>query len=446
MMPASEESSMDIQGLVVDERSAATFRVHRSTMTSEEVFLEEKRTIFSRCWLFVGHESEVAEKGDYIRRTVGGRPLVLIRGRDDVVRVLYNTCTHRGATICRQDAGNAKSFQCFYHGWTFDSRGTLVGVPSREAYSPDFRTEDYSLRQPPKVDSYRGFYFVCFDPDAMELPDYLADAREYIDLVVDQSESGLRVVSGSNQYSIRGNWKLLVENSIDQYHLPTVHKTYVDYTRSLSDTAERRVLPVGRGRDLGNGHAVMESQSWQPRPIAQWDPLYGEDARDDIAGIRARLVERFGEERTVRMANTGRNLLIFPNLVLVDTVAVTLRLIEPTGPDSMDVTGWALAPVEEGGERLARRLNSFVTFFGPGGFATPDDVEAIESCQQGFAAIGGVAWSDISRGMTREAQNFDELQMRTFWRAWRSLIADGRFPPRVVGIESPAKTASPTAV
>jgi p-cumate 2,3-dioxygenase alpha subunit len=436
---------MDVRDLVVDDRESAMFRVHRSTMASAEVFEQERRTVFSRCWLYLGHESEVAAKGDYIRRTVGGRPLVLIRGRDDEVRALYNSCTHRGATICRSDSGNAKSFQCFYHGWTFDNRGALVGVPSREAYGADFRVEDLGLARPPLVDSYRGFYFVCFDPDAMSLHDYLAGAREYIDLVVDQSEEGLRVVNGTNKYGVRANWKLLVENSIDQYHLPTVHKTYVDYTRSLSDTTEPRVLPVGRGRDLGNGHAVMESQSWQPRPIAQWDPLYGEEAKDDIAQIRARLVERFGEERTVRIANTGRNLLVFPNLMLVDTVAVTLRMIEPVAADQLEVRAWALAPREETGDRLARRLNGYVTFFGPGGFATPDDVEAIESCQQGFQAVEGVAWSDISRGMAREAQNFDELHMRTFWRAWRSVTSGGGFPDQVTGIESPgAALAAPS--
>jgi p-cumate 2,3-dioxygenase alpha subunit len=434
---------MDVRDLVVDDREGASFRVHRSTMTSDEIFQEERRTIFSRCWLYMGHESEVATKGDYVRRTVGGRPLVLIRGQDNAVRVLYNTCTHRGATICRRDAGNAKSFQCFYHGWTFDNHGALVGVPSREAYGPNFRLEDFRLGQPPLVDSYRGFYFVCFDANAMSLSEYLGGARDYIDLVVDQSEQGLRVVNGTNMYSVRANWKLLVENSIDQYHLPTVHKTYVDYTRGLSDSTGPRVLPVGRGRDLGNGHAVMESQSWQPRPIAQWDPLYGDEAKPDIEAVRSRLVERFGEERTVRIANTGRNLLVFPNLMLVDTVAVTLRMIEPVAADKIEIRAWALAPREETGDRLARRLNGYVTFFGPGGFATPDDVEAIESCQQGFNAIAGVAWSDISRGMTREAQNFDELQMRTFWRSWRSLLADGEFPEQITGIESPSAMAAP---
>ena len=73
--------------------------------------------------------------------------------------------------------------------------------------------------------------------------------------------------------------------------------------------------------------------------------------------------------------------------------------------------------------RLRRRLDSFLSFLGPGGLATPDDTEALESCQQGFRS-GGVEWSDLSRGFHRDPRGNDELQIRSFWRRWQSLIAD----------------------
>jgi p-cumate 2,3-dioxygenase alpha subunit len=121
--------------------------------------------------------------------------------------------------------------------------------------------------------------------------------------------------------------------------------------------------------------------------------------------------------------------LIFPNLILNDIAALTLRYVEPLQPDYMAITAWELAPADELGETLARRLDSYLTFIGPGGLATPDDVEALESCQRGFAAVDEVAWSDISRGMGREgleeSLSHDELQMRTFWRRWKALMADG---------------------
>jgi p-cumate 2,3-dioxygenase alpha subunit len=180
-----------------------------------------------------------------------------------------------------------------------------------------------------------------------------------------------------------------------------------------------RDLSRSRARDLGNGHAVIESPAPYGRPIAHWSPLFGEAAKPEIERIRARLVERYGPERAERMASTIRNLLIYPNLVLNDIMSITVRIFWPVQPDLMEVTAWEMAPAEEREDLLARRLDSFLTFLGPGGFATPDDTEALESCQMGFRARE-VEWSDISRGMHRQAINQDELQMRAFWRQWHA--------------------------
>src|SRR3546814_3230319 len=89
------------------------------------------------------------------------------------------------------------------------------------------------------------------------------------------------------------------------------------------------------------------------------------------------------------IANRNRNLVLFPNLVINDHISLTIRCTEPVAPDAMDVTVWGLAPEEEASNTVAvkRRLTSFIEFLGPGGFATPDDIEALELCQTGFANI-----------------------------------------------------------
>jgi p-cumate 2,3-dioxygenase subunit alpha len=115
-IPIAEDRSMDLQDLVQEDAGAGTFRIHRSTMTSAEILRLEQERIFDRCWLYVGHDSEVAKNGDFIRRTIAGRPLFMVRGLDGVVRTFMNSCIHRGAQICRQDQGNAGGFVCFYHG------------------------------------------------------------------------------------------------------------------------------------------------------------------------------------------------------------------------------------------------------------------------------------------------------------------------------------------
>jgi p-cumate 2,3-dioxygenase subunit alpha len=403
--------------IVIDDPAAQRFRVHRSAMTSPEVHRAEVERIFAKSWLYVGHESEIPGPGDFVRRPVGGRPIFMVRGvKTGNVNVFHNTCTHRGALVCRQDSGNSKVFQCFYHAWTFDSEGRLKGVPDRDAYAGGMNFDELGLKRVARVESYRGFVFASFDPDIEDLPSYLAGAKDYIDLVVDGCGSSVEMVRGTNQYSFVANWKLLVENSFDGYHAESTHDTYFKYLVSIGTDLRGGVS--GRAVDLGNGHAVIEYSSPWGRPVAKWEPLFGVDARTEIDRLRADLVARHGEQRAHAMAEVNRNLLIYPNLIINDIMAVTVRTFYPPAPDTVDVTAWALAPTDEPVSLRQRRLDSFLTFLGPGGFATPDDVEALESCQQGFSS-GGVEWNDISRGMGRVAMANDEEQMRTFWRRWQ---------------------------
>lgn len=415
------------EAFIMEDQDAGLFRVNRRAFTDPQCLEQERRRIFDKCWIYVGHESEVPHAGDYRARNVVGRPLVMVRGDDNVLRVLLNTCTHRGAMVCRQKSGNARTFQCPYHAWTYNSRGELVGVPGEDAYSDAFKRADMALAAPAQVDNYRGFVFACFDPAAQPLYEYLAGAREYLDLVADQSALGMKIVAGQQSYSARANWKLLVENSYDGYHgLPT-HQRYfgfltdigIDFkTSALGAPARQKVV------DLGNGHAVLEYQSAWGRPIAHWVPPFGEERKPHFAEVRRQFEERFGPERARRICETSRNLGIFPNLVINDIMAVTVRTFYPVSPDYMEVNAWALAPAEESAADSALRLDNFLTFLGPGGFATPDDVEMLESCQRGFANRE-VGWSDISRGMKREEPALtDELQMRAFWRRWNQLMTE----------------------
>jgi hypothetical protein len=134
--------------------------------------------------------------------------------------------------------------------------------------------------------------------------------------------------------------------------------------------AKGHLLPTrGLGKDLGNGHLTTDNPNYRGRPVARWISVYGEEAKADIDAIRKELVERLGEARAERVANTNRNLCIFPNLVINDGSSVTVRNFFPVGPDLMRVTAWALGPVEETEAQRARRLHAFLTFYGPGRLA-----------------------------------------------------------------------------
>lgn len=430
---------------VIDDKERGVFRVHRSSMTDPAVFQRETRRVFDHSWLYLGHDSEIAAEGDYVRRSVGGRSIIFVRSRDGVVRAFHNTCPHRGAIICRQDAGTAKAFQCFYHAWTFDTQGTLVGIPDKDAYSDEcFDKAERSLTQVPRLDQYRGMWFLSMKADIMSLSDWLAGAKDFLDILIDQSPTGqLRVVEGSHKYSMRANWKLLAENSVDGYHGMPTHQTYFDYVIGAGGLGSGGKKLHGRGYSLGNGHAVIEYWSPWGRPVARWAPQMGEQAKSEIETIKRDLTERLGAHRAERVSEWNRNMIIYPNLVVNDIMAATIRTFTPTAPDAMEIDAWAVAPVEESGDRLQTRLQNFLEFLGPGGFATPDDVEALESCQMGFNA-GGEEYNDISRGMMREPGVDDELQMRTWWRQWSAQMTgveiddwDDRPPPANVANAEP---------
>src|SRR3954466_13143987 len=176
--------------LVVNEPGEMRFEVHRSALVDAGIFELEQRRIFDRCWIYVGHESEVRKPGDFRTRSVCGRPVILARDSASAVRVFLNTCRHRGAMVCREAQGNVERYTCFYHGWTYDRDGSLYAMPGQSAYPPSFDRKDWGLKEAPRVEASHGFVFLNFDAHAMPLEDYLAGAREYIDLVLDQSPSG----------------------------------------------------------------------------------------------------------------------------------------------------------------------------------------------------------------------------------------------------------------
>ena len=418
---------------IIDDPQAMTFRLNRRTLADPAVLERERTAVFDRSWIYCGHESEIRAPGDFRTREVCGRPVIFARDSQGEIRVFLNACRHRAAMVCREPCGNTRRYNCFYHGWSYDRDGRLVGVPGEESYPPGFDKADFALAEAPRADGYRGFWFISFNAEAPPLADYLAGAKEYIDLVVDQSPSGtMEVIQGTQEYDIRANWKLLVENSFDDYHLLTTHKTWLDYMKDAGVKVEPPagqglLLPSrGIGKGLGNGHAVIDNVNFRGRPVARWISIYGEDAKEEISAIRAELVERLGEARAARVADTNRNLVIFPNLVINDGSSVTIRTFWPVAVDRMKVTAWAVGPAEESERARARRLDSFLTFYGPGGFATPDDVEALESVQAGLATWRETEWSVMSRGMnkTGEQLNTDEEHLRTFWRRWNALMTD----------------------
>jgi p-cumate 2,3-dioxygenase subunit alpha len=424
------------------DRARRTFRVHRDAYRNPEVFAQEMKTVFDRCWLYIGHESEIEQPGRFVRRRIAGRELILLRSRRDGPRAFYNTCTHRGVTICREQAGQTKVFTCPYHGWVFNTDGRLVDQGMAGGYGEDFNCDGrYDLLSVPRLDHYRGFYFINFNARAISLTDYLAGAREFIDLVCDQTEVGHTLIGKPHEYAIGANYKYLAENSYDGYHGIDTHRTYFEFLADRlratgGDAAVNRMIAdypsMGTAAGLGMGHGYFETNLPNGKPVASWTPPWGPEAKVEIDRLRARIFGKHGEQRGKRICDHQKNLIIFPNLVINDHVSITVRVFQPESVDRMRVTAWAMGPKDESALLRKLRLDNFLTFLGPAGFATPDDNEMLELAQVGVEHTP-LEWSDISRGMQSDDNLLtdgghwtDEDQVRAYWFQWDSIMRDAQ--------------------
>jgi p-cumate 2,3-dioxygenase alpha subunit len=418
------------------------FLVNRDAYRNPAVFEKEMGAIFGRCWLYLGHDSEIPKPGDFVTRRIARREILFTRDRKGEPRAFFNSCTHRGVAVCREKSGNRKNYTCPYHGWVYSSEGKLLDYGMAGGYGPEHNARgQYNLKRPARLDQYRGFFFINFNSNAVSLADYLADSREIIDLVVDQTEGSQEIIGGMHEYVIKANYKYLAENSYDGYHGVPTHETYFRFLeRRLQEGGgdveglHRLIKDYpsgGRAWGLGNGHGVFEALVPNGRPVAYWMPDWGPEAKVEIDAIRARLLAKFGAERGRRITDLHRNMVIFPNLVINDHVAVTVRAFQPEAVNRMRVTAWAMGPKDESPLLRKFRLDNFLTFLGPAGFATPDDNEMLELAQIGCEGAP-IEFSDLSRGRS-EDKNADmmrasgpwtnEQQMRAYWTQWDRIMS-----------------------
>src|SRR5260370_3726088 len=216
------------------------------------------------------------------------------------------------------------------------------------------------LQAPAKVDSYRGFVFACFDPEAVDLRTYLAGAADYIDLVADQAEA-MEITPGAHEYSADANWKLFMENSMDGYHLLPVHTTYFEYLEKV-EGVRPNLNGLDEGIDLGNGHAAVRLRAPWARLVAPWTPALGEHNRERVEAAYAELVRKHGPERADLIGRVDRNVLIFPNLIILDLMGVVVRKITPAAAGHTKITQVPLASAGEDADLLARRPARLIPF------------------------------------------------------------------------------------
>ena len=196
---------------------------------NQQVYDAELRRIFARSWVYIGHESEIPKPGDYAMRTIGEDPFIFVRGKDGVIRVLLNSCRHRGAQICRTEMGNASGFTCSFHGWSYKNTGELEAVPAKKDGYRQLDISQWGLFAAPKVESYCGLVFANLDPEAASLDDYLGSYKWYLDIQFKLSEGGMEVIGEPHRWMVDANWKQGAENFCgDSSHTQMTHRSVID--------------------------------------------------------------------------------------------------------------------------------------------------------------------------------------------------------------------------
>jgi phenylpropionate dioxygenase-like ring-hydroxylating dioxygenase large terminal subunit len=401
-------------------------RIHASLYTDPAIFAEEMDRIFHAGWVFVGHDSEVPRPGDYVTRPLGREPVIMVRGKDGAVAVLVNRCRHRGTMLCPAERGNARTFACPYHGWTYDLDGTLLGVPYPGGYE-SFDKSAHGLARAPRIASYRGFVFASLGPTGPSLAEHLGAATKLIDRSCDLSPLGeVELTAGWVKHRCAANWKMLPENDSDGYHLGFVHSALfksirTQYQRVVGD--ERSIKAVIR--DWGHGHIEID---WSPGYQAPFEWL-GNASGPVIDEYVAELERRDGPDLTRRRVMEGpAHALIFPNLFLGET---NIAIVEPV--DVGECVHWHTPMFWKGVPQFnGRLLRMAEAGMGPASFLMPEDLIIAGRNQAGLHARS-VQWLLLGRGLNREyvdaegrvvSHVTDETTNRALWHHYRSVMSE----------------------
>ena len=242
----------------------------------DEVFAFEVGSIFGRAWICVGRVDEVNLPGQWIRESVAGEPILVVRGPDLRLRAFFDVCRHRGASLVgREPCGRDARLECPYHGWTYELDGRLAAAPFAP---PGFDRAAHGLREL-RVDLWRGFVFVCLDDDAPALVDWLGETPPWL---TEHTLGALRRARRTT-YEVNANWKLLVENFQESHHFTRVHRAL----ERLTPAREARSW-LGDGPWLGGTMEIEDAETVSLDGSCHGRPLI---VRADAEGARPRVFD-----------------------------------------------------------------------------------------------------------------------------------------------------------
>ena len=399
-------------------------RVHGSVYRDPAIFERELERIWYRTWVYVGHESEVPNAGDFVAKSIGLQPLLMTRDAGGRIHLLANRCTHRGNQVCSKEKGNALSFTCPFHAWNFGLDGRLLGYAFPDGYQ-GLDKGALGLGRGPRGAAYKGCGFGSFAADGPTLGEHLGGAADTIDRLVATSPEGeVQITAGFLKHRVKANWKFVLDNECDGYHPAFVHASIF----SVADSGIGSLYgpkSTALTRDYGNGHTEVDLRPEFRRlgkPLG-WFGTTAEKLPDYVAQMTA--AHGAAKAREIMIDGTP-HVMIFPNLFIAE---IQLFVIQPLGVD--DTVQHVTALQFKGTPDLNRRLRQqTMGSVGPAGLLLADDSEMYERTQRGVQAHEQ-DWVYLGRGEHRErddADGFrighttDEVPSRGIWRHYRQLM------------------------
>lgn len=412
----------EVSSLVDTDRGIISPRI----FAEQEIYEQELEQIFARCWLFLCHETQIPEPGDFITTYMGEDPVLVVRDRSSKINAFLNICRHRGNRLCRAESGNAAAFICAYHGWGYSNDGSLQAVPNlQDAYYSELDTNKWGLIPVAQLDSYKGLIFATFDASAPPLLDYLGDATWYLDFFFDRREGGVEAVGGMHKFVIPANWKMPAENFCgDGYHTGWSHLSAV----TTGFGGDFRARPSGKGKVIspGNGHCIVALG-----PEDQTDPPVAEILAYEEA-IKPEVEKRLGDRVKLVKPHAGT---IFPNFSMLRSIARTFRVWQPRGPGHTEIQAAVYVDKAAPSEvKEAFRLQA-IRGFGPSGGFEQDDMDNWQGCSEsGRGFMSKQQRLNIGMGMGHESYDeklsgwasdyrLSENNHRNYYRRWGQMMS-----------------------
>jgi methanesulfonate monooxygenase subunit alpha len=368
----------------------ATHYLDNRIFTDEVIFREEQEKIAAKTWQFVCHESEVAEPRDFRCVSLAGKPIVLVRGEDGVLRGFHNMCRHRGARVVREESGSAQSFTCFYHLWNYDLEGRLRAVAKPAGYEAVGLDLSCFGLLPVRVEAVAGLVFACLDPAVEPLRAFLGDVcagfTEPLGAVPME-------VFHFHKALVRTNWKLWQDNNSERYHgmLHVINRKTQPWIHGKSSPMKVRVF--------ANGHGGF----WTERDVSVAYERVG------TTGVTGNVLPGMRE-------NEQRVVDIFPDLMInIRSNVVRIDRMVPLEPGVTLIEYRGLGVKGDSAEAHAMRLRHHNLLWGPAGRNLPEDVLAVESQWQCMKA-GGVRHSVIAR--EEDLNPTDDANLRAYYQEW----------------------------